>query len=251
MSTKIDQVKKSVSSMLDNVINFVYPPQCVICESLHESSRFFVCPDCELNLMQFSVPFCMTCRNPLDVDEQKCLLCKGRPAISRVWAAGSFDDFYRPLIHAYKYDGVIPISKYLGTMLGNMIQLSGFEEHPDYIMPVPLHPSRLRYRGFDQSLIMAKALGAVLNVEILSDILIRVRKTKDQTGLDKPQRIENMRNAFSVEPDANLENSRIMLVDDVTTSGATSLEAARALKKAGAKEIVLAVAAAAGQVSFE
>jgi ComF family protein len=251
MPSKFNQMQKCVSSVLDNLISFVYPPQCVICGCLHENNRFFICPKCEPELMQFSVPLCMTCRNPLDDGDSKCSICGGKPLINRVWAAGGFDDFYRPLIHAFKYDGVIPIGDYLGKLIANIMQLSGFDEIPDLIMPIPLHSSRLRYRGFDQSLLIAKALGEALDIKVEHNILKRVKKTRDQTGLNREQRITNMKGAFTVDSGHSLKNSSIILIDDVTTSGATALGAARALKRAGAAEIVLAVAAAAGLQKFE
>jgi ComF family protein len=109
-----------------------------------------------------------------------------------------------------------------------------------------LHPIRERKRGFNQSVYIAEELQNELNIPIDPHVLIRVRRTKAQTGLNREQRKNNMRGAFRINPRADLEKKRIILVDDVTTSGATASEAARILKEGGAREIQLAVLAIAG-----
>lgn len=246
MASKDEQARRFWGRLYDGLIGFVYPPQCVICESLHEGEHFFICPRCENSLEKPDYPFCLKCRNPISPGEGSCKICGGRPAIVRVWSLGSFDDFFRPLIHAFKYAGIIPVGKYLSQRLAEMIQGSLNIDAVDNVIPIPLHPSRQRKRGFNQSQLIAKIIALTLETEYVPDSLIRIKKTRDQTGLNQRERIDNMRGAFALSKSADLKAGHILLVDDVTTTGATAMEAARVLKSGGATRISLAVIAAAG-----
>jgi len=246
MSSKDEQARKVWGRLYDGLIGFVYPPQCVICESLHEGEHFFICPRCENSLEKPGYPFCLKCRNPIPPEEGRCKLCGGMPVIVRVWSLGSFDDFYRPLIHAFKYAGLLPVGKYMSHRLAETIQGSLNVDAIDSVIPIPLHPSRQRKRGFNQSQLIAKIIARTLETEYVPDGLIRIKKTRDQTGLNQRERIDNMRGAFDLRRDSDLSGRHILLVDDVTTTGATVMEAARVLKTGGAAQISLAVIAAAG-----
>jgi competence protein ComFC len=232
--------------LYDGLIEFVYPPQCVICESLHEGEHFFICPRCENSLEKRGYPFCLKCRNPISPHERSCKICGGRPVIAEVWSLGEFDDFYRPLIHAFKYGGLLPAGKYMSHRLAETIRDGLGIDAIDHVIPIPLHPSRQRKRGFNQSQLIAKIIGRTLNCEYSPDSLVRIKKTRDQTGLNQRERIDNMRGAFALRGDWDLSDKRILLVDDVTTTGATATEAAQVLKAGGARRISLAVIAAAG-----
>ncbi len=228
-----------------NLLNFVYPPQCVVCESLHESPDFFICPRCVRAIDRTELPFCINCRIPMDFGESGCLKCGSVQAISQVYAIGRFDDRIRPLVHALKYEGVIPVAEFFGRLLAHTITSSAEHFKADIIIPIPLHPSRQRKRGFNQSTLIAQSLGRNLDVEVAESIIRRVRRTKDQTGLKRKARIENMRGAFRLNSSVDIRGKHIILVDDVTTSGATSLEAAREIKQGKPADICLAVAASA------
>jgi ComF family protein len=150
------------------------------------------------------------------------------------------------LIHSFKYSGVIPAGKYLSEKLADLMAEALSEKDFDMIVPVPLHPIRERRRGFNQSFFISGWLNEKLNIPVNADALIRVRRTKDQTGLNRQKRKENMRGAFRANRDMIFRDKRVILVDDVTTSGATASEAAELLKNAGVSEIHLAVLAIAG-----
>ena len=251
MKDKIKIIRESAEHIYSSIIGFVYPPQCVICDDLHENDKFFICRRCERGLNFYAAPFCFKCKNIIDYDAGRCPTCGGGKVISRAWACGSYDEYFRPMIHAFKYAGIIPAGKLLAHKLGEMMRDACGECDFDMIVPIPLHPVRQRRRGFNQSLIISNCLQKELNIPVFNDALVRIRRTKDQTGLNRQRRTDNMRGAFVANVDFNFRGKRIMLVDDVTTSGATAGEAARILKEAGTREIQLAVLSLAGHDSDE
>lgn len=159
-----------------------------------------------------------------------------------VFALGVFDLYNRELIHRLKYYGDEPAGRYLGTELGKLV--AGLNSSPawDAIVPVPLHWTRKWSRGFNQSLILAGALSNTTGLLILS-ALRRVKRTKDQTRLSRQERLANVRGAFHVVKD--VVGKKLLLLDDVTTTGATLEECRRVLADAGASQISAAVVAMA------
>ncbi|MCJ7508243.1 MAG: hypothetical protein MUO85_05870 [candidate division Zixibacteria bacterium] len=117
----------------------------------------------------------------------------------------------------------------------------------DFLIPVPLHPSRKRKRGFNQSEILALEISQKLSLPTLKDVLKRKKRTKDQTTLNAKEREENVKGAFSIRDEDKILDKQIILVDDVMTTGATLKECARTLVEAGAREIVGLTVAVAGE----
>jgi len=122
--------------------------------------------------------------------------------------------------------------------LGEILEKEEFSKDFDYIMPVPLHLSRKRERGYNQSRILAEEISKTVSVPLLEKVLIRKKKTKDQTHLSPEERERNVRGAFVARADSTLRGKKVILVDDVMTTGATLKECARVLKQAGAREVI-------------
>jgi ComF family protein len=172
------------------------------------------------------------------------------PLFAKAAAYGSYEEGLRELIHLLKYEQVRPAANVLGRMLGETIAglVPLFGEPLPLVIPVPLHASKLRQRGFNQSELIARAAlklpalrhrGLALN----SSILARTRATESQTGLTRHQRRENMRGAFSVLHGELVSGRDALLVDDVFTTGTTVSECARVLRKAGATRVWVATVA--------
>ena len=246
ISRALNQSYKTLAPLSSRLIGFVFPPQCVICERLHDNPDYFICSHCRQSLLKYDSPFCPECNQKLDFGEEHCLICRTRSPISKVVAVGDFNDILRPLIHAYKYHGVVPIGDFLGDLLTEQFREFDLAEKYDLIIPIPLHHSRERMRGFNQSRIIAHCLAENLGLECDSNSLKRIKKTRTQTGLNRQQRIDNIRDAFALNADITFEGLNIILVDDVTTTGATAIESAKILKQAGAGNITLGVIASAG-----
>lgn len=246
MKDEISKFRKGAEYILNSIMGFVYPPQCVVCDKLHEGNKFFLCDKCERAVDFYNDPYCFKCKNVIVSGDGKCSRCRGGGCISKIWACSAYDDFIRPLIHSFKYAGVLPAGKYLSEKLADLMADRLLERDFDMIVPIPLHPLRERRRGFNQSIFISEWLSEKLEMPVDADALIRIRRTKDQTGLNRQKRKENMRGAFRANREMIFRDKRVILVDDVTTSGATASEAAEVLKNAGVSEVQLAVLAIAG-----
>lgn len=181
-----------------------------------------------------------------DFDGQACAACQeARPLFQKAVAYGSYDAGLRDLNHLLKYDRVEAAASVLGKMLAEaVIKL----EVPArlLVVPVPLHRSKRRQRGFNQAeLIARKALKelALPGADLTTDVLERRRDTVSQIGLTRSQRGENIRGAFRVAHPSRVSGRDVLLVDDALTTGTTASECARVLRKAGAKQVWVATVA--------
>ncbi|HUJ95377.1 MAG TPA: ComF family protein [Terriglobales bacterium] len=179
--------------------------------------------------------------------ETRCGLCrKAQLPFARAVAYGSYDGALRGLLHLLKYERVRPAANVLGELLAKAIERRGLDLADDVvIVPVPLHPRKLRQRGFNQSQAIAQT--ALKHLErrlpINSGLLKRVRETRSQIGLTRHQRRENMRGAFAVVQPEAITGRDVLLVDDVFTTGTTVSECARVLRRARASKVLVATVA--------
>jgi len=163
-----------------------------------------------------------------------------------IFSLGYYEGHLQRIIHDLKFQFLKPLAEGLGRRMSDTMAPLIDKIKPDMVVPVPLHASRRYYRGFNQAEELAREIARRLEVPLQADILYMARRTKQQARLPAARREVNVRGAFAVaDDDGVLEGKRIILVDDVTTTGATLRENARALREAGAKKIVAAVAATA------
>ncbi|MBI1864235.1 MAG: ComF family protein [Nitrospirae bacterium] len=173
-----------------------------------------------------------------------CGNCRDKePPFALARAAGAHEGALREAIHLLKYGRKHSLGKKLGRFL---LPSAGALPTPEVVVPVPLHPSRLRHRGFNQSLLLADAVCRRLDVPLDHGALQRVRPTRPQVELTPEERKANIRGAFAVLRPERIEDKRVLLVDDVFTTGATVSECARVLRKAGAQEVVVATLSRSG-----
>jgi ComF family protein len=170
------------------------------------------------------------------------------PPFAKAVAYGSYQGGLREMIHLLKYAGVFPAAKVLGRMVAEvMVALEpGLGDGTMVVIPVPLHKSKRRQRGFNQAELIAKAalkFHSVGRFQLANDILLRQRDTESQIGMTSHQRRENMRGAFAVSRADEVNGREVLLVDDVLTTGATAAECARVLLRAGASRVWVATAA--------
>ena len=171
----------------------------------------------------------------------RCGDCRERtPRFDQAVAAGRYEGVMANAIQLFKYQGKTNLA---GPLAGLLVQPLNRLPAVDGLVPVPLDSSRLRERLYNQSLLLCDVLHRKTAIEVIPDGLERIRATVPQTGLSLKERRRNVRRAFSVKRAARIKGRRIMLIDDVLTTGATVNECARMLKKAGAKRVtVLTVA---------
>ena len=221
---------------------FLYPHRCLGCEAMLDDGRFF-CPACSRAVEPIIAPFCQRCGLPFAAGSLPvCGRCFRRePAFRQARAWAYYDSpgkSVQPLsaaIQRFKYRRRLDNGAALAELAAEHCRLAagGY----DCILPVPLHIDRLRWRGFNQSLLLARAIGKKYTVRVEPFVLQRIRPTLPQTQLTQPQRRANVRGAFTVSDPEGLRDKHLLLVDDVYTSGATVEECARTLYQGGARAV--------------
>jgi ComF family protein len=170
----------------------------------------------------------------------ECSQClERRPKFDFARASVVATDLVVESVVRHKYNGAVWVEPFLVELLLNGALKSLRPEHFDYVVPVPLHPLRLRERGFNQAERLARPLAKALNVPLNDDILERVKNTETQTTLDKKKRAENMKDAFTANLSLSIKSPRILLVDDILTTGVTADACAQALRKQGASRVAI------------
>jgi ComF family protein len=228
---------------------FIYPPTCAGCgEPLQSERSEFFCPECLKTLEFIAEPHCPGCGVPYAKDMSNPHLCgdclSGIHHFDRARSTGFYRSSLREVLHRFKYGAQTSLARPLGQMLiapgKQLVRLHKI----DFIVPVPLHPKRLRQRGFNQASLLARRLGSALNISVDYASLQRSRWTEPQTGLSRRQRAANVKGAFSLKSNKKFKGKGILVVDDVLTTGETVEQCVRVLKKDGeAREVaVLTVA---------
>lgn len=205
------------------------PPQCVLCGAAADDDG--LCAGCRDDAPYATGPRCRLCAVALGSGEL-CGVCLRRPPrFDRCLAACRYDWPLDALIPAFKYGGDLTLARPLASLLAEAAR----SERPDLVLAMPLHPSRQRQRGFNQSLLLAELVTRRLGLRLDRSLLIRSRPTPPQASLSLSQRRRAVRNAFTVR--RRLDGLHLAVVDDVMTSGASLDEVARALKRAGARRV--------------
>ncbi len=230
----------------DALLSLFFPPHCASCGADTERGAH-VCEGCAGKARRIEPPFCQRCSEPFEGaigGEFQCANCGDRDlhfecAVASYLSRGVVREF----IHRFKYDHERFLRQPLAAWLADALNDRRLNGQPiDAIVPVPLHSTRLRERGFNQALLLAELLSARAAVPLL-DGLVRTRYTTTQTRLDRHERMENLRNAFRVRQSAAVQNRHLLLVDDVFTTGSTVDECARVLRLAGASSVRVATVA--------
>lgn len=209
------------------------PNNCLLCAGL--AGDALLCPDCQNDLPALPAKQCPCCGEQTTHGERCGACLKQASHFAGVYALYRYAFPLDRLIQALKYQHRLPLAAWFGSQLAELVPAG---EH-DRIIPLPLHPSRLRERGFNQAMEIARTLGRCLNLPVDHDSLQRCRATPPQAALPLKERHGNVRGAFACGND--LSGCRILLVDDVLTSGATADECARVLALHGATSIHVAV----------
>src|SRR5436853_3537577 len=235
-------------SLFRGIASLLYPPACTICSAPVESGEY-LCAECESKVTRIVPPFCAKCSEPFDgaiTTEFACANCAHRnlyfeAAVSAYRARG----IVRHVILNFKYGKQIHLRHLVARWLVAALDDERIRERRfDAIVPVPLHPAKQRERGFNQAALLAEWLSPHLALP-LRPVLQRVRFTTTQTAFDRSDLMQNLRNAFRLRKNADVRKSRVLLIDDVLTTGSTLSECARVLKEAGAQSVYTATAARA------
>ena len=231
------------------LVDLLLPACCFGCRA-GDISADGLCARCSVDLLKLvALRYCPRCGASLgpglrESDEDGCYLCPApQVRFDRVVRIGPYKPPLRWVVQQFKYRRVEAMLPRLADLLSQAVR-ARLGDRPELVLAVPMHWRRRLWRGYDHASLLARALARRLDLP-LGDELIRLRHTPAQVGLPRTRRLENVRGAFGLRRGGDLSGARILLVDDVTTSGATASEAARTLLDAGALSVDLAVLAKA------
>ncbi len=243
MPTPLPKVKKYL-------INLIFPTFCIRC---HHPEKI-ICDDCLKTVKPLNIQLCPLCEKTVTMNGEICRSCQRRfhPAIDNLLVTSDYKNkLLAKSIHLLKYKFIRDLAPPLAQVL--VTGLNKFKlPTPDFILPIPLHPRRLRWRGFNQAELLSQEVSINLlpglTIPIISDLVVRQKYTPPQKNIRSYKaRQENLKNAFQVNPDfdwklnklpkQNLTGKNILIIDDITTTGATILNFAKELKKLHPKSI--------------
>ncbi len=268
--------KHALRAIIAALQETVFPTRCIVCrafldnkqrkslfQDFYDGASFdcqnrlsfqnlmtgFLCPTCLKGFVPVEPPICPVCgimfksREGEDHVCGECLTAPKKFRISR--SSGVYGREFIAVIHCLKYKGKIQLARPLGMLLFSAFISLWNINSIDIIVPVPLHIKRFRKRGFNQAYLLVRDWKRIAenlniglsNIKIDTNVLIRNRWTDPQTGLDRKKRMTNIKNAFDISDHAMIKNKRILLVDDVYTTGATANECAKALLRANAEYV--------------
>ena len=221
-------------------LGLLYPPTCITCQAA-TGEPHALCAACWSSVRFIERPFCERLGTPFAVDLGQPLLSPAAiadpPVFGRARAVAEYDGTASLLVHRLKYNDRLELAR----AMGGMMVRAGAEllADTDVIVPVPLHRWRLWWRRFNQAMALARVVSSESCVPCDPFLLARVKHTRRQVGLTKAQRQDNLQGAFRVpiEAKARLEGKRVLLIDDVLTTGSTANAASRALLRGGAASV--------------
>jgi ComF family protein len=230
-------------AVIRQILHLVLPVTCKGCGvALTDDPVPFFCRACWSSIKPLNAPVCPRCgrpfASPITLEHSPHHLCgpcrQRRPAYTRAWSLYPYEPPLQDAIRLFKYHGKVVLAAALGDLMCAAVRQP---LEVDLLMPVPLHPSRLREREFNQSILLADRLNRRLRLPLSHDNLIRIRRTESQTALSRAARLKNLRRSFAVLRPEEIKGKRILLVDDVLTTGTTVNECAKVLRKAGSADV--------------
>jgi ComF family protein len=229
---------------LQSLTDILYPKTCLACKSKVSAvtDEDLICKKCYSEIEINLPPFCFSCGRHLEknnLNKNICPVCvRNRLHFDRAFSPCVYDGVTKKLIHEFKYKGKDNLGKPLSKIMIDFIKEYRLPlNYLDFIIPMPLHKTRLREREFNQAEILSMHIAKEFKKDLVNGVLLRHRQTKTQTELKNKERFLNVANSFSVNNRLSLKEKNLLLIDDVLTTGATSSEAALALKNAGAQTV--------------
>lgn len=230
VSHLLRQLRHHGQAVGQGLLDLIYPPHCINCNS-HEG---WLCPACLASVDLLHPPICAKCGRPIN-NGSLCPPCKeAPPQIDAIRSVARFGGPLREAIHWLKYRNLQALASPLGKLMADNWKADPLPA--DLLIAVPLHPRRERERGYNQAHLLAEALGRETGLPVSKGILSRRRETKSQVDLNAAERKANVHGAFHCEP-GRIDGRRIVLIDDVCTTGATLEACSIALRQAGAASV--------------
>lgn len=211
--------------MLEFVLNFLFPPVCSVCGKVDKN---WLCPNCQKRVERL---------------EKACVVEIEHKKYEKLLYIFQYESLVRKLILRYKFSNQAYLNHFFAQMIAKNVENRKLLQQYDLIIPVPMHQKKMQKRGYNQTELVANELSKILQIPTKNDILLKVVNTVTQSKLGGKARQSNIQHAFFVKNDREVEDKKIILLDDIYTTGATSQECSRVLKEAGVAEILVLVLA--------
>lgn len=220
--------------MIKYLLNLLFPEKCLICEKQIDQNK--ICNECWGKCTFITKPYCSICSHPFEYETDENSICgacvASKPLYNRAISIFKYDDYSKKLIHKFKYKDQLHILDYFTNLILNM----GKEvlDQADIIIPIPIHKHKLLKRGYNQAALLAMQIAKKREISYYPQLLTKNTNTPPQAGLNKSQREKNIKNSFQLNSSLakQIEGKRILLIDDVITTGSTISECCKILKKA-------------------
>ncbi len=230
--------------MISGALEILYPRKCPVCDRIVRPKGALICPPCRKRVSLIDEPRCKSCGKALMFEEKEyCGNCsRQRHHFVRGLALMNYDSVARKILGDLKYRNRRDNADYVAAEMAVRLGEEILKMEPDALIPVPVHPRRRRVRGFNQAGLLAEKLGERLRIPVRQDLLFRVKNTRPQKELGSLGRLNNLLDAFAVKDwDASLK--RVILIDDIYTTGSTAEACTRVLLAAGARQVYVVSAA--------
>lgn len=225
-----------MKKLSDHILNILYPRCCPLCHRILEDPELLVCSRCAASVRPVPQPRCMRCGKPVREGEEYCRGCSGgKRSFDQGRGIFLYDQRMKASILRYKYDGRRQYGDFYARAMCRYAEADIKRWKPEMILPIPLHPRKLRMRGFNQAEYIADRVGGYFGIPVRSGMLKKIKNTGSQKKMDREQRRYNLLKAFAADPE--VKGRRILLIDDVFTTGSTIDAAAKCLKNAGASSV--------------
>jgi ComF family protein len=224
-------------NFLNNIYNVFFPIKCGYCDDITENGSY-ICEKCDTIIdLQELKNRCKFCGTKLFDKNRVCEKCKKEKKYYDEFIYFSeYEYVLKNKILEYKFNDKKYLKDFFAQELAKCLQ----NVQADYIIGVPISKKRLKERGYNQTNLIAKELSKILGIEYISEMLVKIKDTERQSELSKSERKINVKNSFRVTDIYNIEGKKILLIDDIFTTGATVNECSKTLKKAGAKQVIIA-----------
>lgn len=240
----MDSRENLLKKLFNTTLDLLFPEEgiCFLCDKYDEDvKRDHICSDCRDKLIFLDENTCPTCGKPTyeGNTSNRCSYCANKTFyFSKAFSSLEFTGILRKAIYRYKFESKSYMYKSFGELMLYALEKENVGDI-DIIVPVPLHRSRKAERGYNQSELLGKYLSTRLGIPLDSKNLIRIKVTKIQNKLDRFQRQQNVKDAFKVKDNRVFKDRRILLVDDIFTTGSTVNECSRVLMENGATEVLV------------
>jgi ComF family protein len=215
----------------DYILDLIYPKECVGCNK----EGTWLCRRCQSKIIKIKTPYCPKCKR-ITKNGQFCSNCRKNTFLTGIIISAYYREPLKEAIHHYKYQGIKDLKNQLSSLIIDRLK-NNLPRGEKILIPIPLYKRKELERGFNQSKKITEIISSYFNIPLVGNLLVRRKQTLPQINLKLKERSENIKDAFELLPKNKIKGKTILLVDDVTTSGATLNEAAKILRQAGAKEI--------------